>query len=187
MGSCQVPKPKEKLLRVIDENDVVVTSQLNIGPAPRAKLPGDWIAVFERALLKLANLRLSTEQSAMVFFILAQSNRQLVFVCDTSYCFACTGIHPKHQSRVLNALLDKGILVLKGKIGIKRAFILNACLGWKSWAGDYPSGTQLWKQDEVLKSGLLVDHHTGELLTQRELFERYATASSEINLKPADH
>ena len=166
-GVLSVMNHASRSLKVINENGENVTAQLSVRLPGRPKLPYNWIALFEYGLAKLANLGLSKIEYQMVLFILAETDFQNIFFCDTSLCFAVTGIDAKNQARVLNALVNHGVLFESGKIGNKRGYALNALLGWKGSAKGYPIASDLRVQCESSDWNNWTNKSTGEYMSSQ--------------------
>jgi hypothetical protein len=155
---------KKVVVKLEDEEGNDLGGQLSLKIKAGPKLH-DWIHVFERGLLKISNARLNCSESSLLYFILAQVDYGNEFWCQSSLCWAVTGIRIQHQARCLHALQEKGLITPKYKIGKKQVYELNPCLAWKGSARQYPGSQYLRIADQAIEwTNEILDHRTGERL-----------------------
>lgn len=149
-------KGKKLTATLIDQSGEIIAGQLSVRLPAQPKLY-DWVHCFTRGLSKLANLSLNGAEASLVFFILSQVDWDNQFVPDSSLIWAVTGIHPKHQSRILKALVKKGVIIFQRKIGNTSVYLVSPLLGWKGSARRYPVGADLRLWDNQFDWSALED------------------------------
>jgi hypothetical protein len=160
-----VSKQAKHLTAKLFDEEKETDAQLSIKMPGRVKL-FNWIRLFERGLLKLANLKLSGGEASLVFFILANTDANNEWWCDCPLLWATCGIRVDNQSKYIRKLEAKGVLEKAYKIGQKQVYFLNPVLCWKTSAEQYPKSAELRYYDGKLSwTNEIKNHETGELIS----------------------
>jgi len=125
-----------------NEDGDEVTGQLSVRLPPPVKLQS-WIRIFERGLLMLSKMDLTAREYKMLLFILARTDFNNQWWCESALCFACTGIGQNHHAKIICSLVSRGLLMPHSKIGRKQVFSLNKAMAWKGNAQFYTQDTSV--------------------------------------------